>query len=114
MSSAQAATVYVRRMIEEEARGWGDNDNALSRLGARYGLPYWTLNNLRTGRAKTVEAGVFSRIRAAYLDVCERQVAKLQHQIAIEKATGSDDTFDDLAREAESLVARIKAKRAAR
>lgn len=114
MSSAEAATVYVRRMIESETRGWGDNDNAVSRLGARYGLPYWTLNNLRTGRAKTVEAGVFARIREAYIDLCERQVAKLQHEIAIEKALGNDEHLESLEVEASALAAKIKAKRAGR
>lgn len=111
MSSAQAAQLYVRGMIEVETRGWGDDDNALSRLGARYGLSKWTLNHLRTGRAKTVEAGVFARIRAAYLDLCERQVAKLQQQIAIEKAMGSDDHLEDLARQASDLAALVQAKK---
>lgn len=114
MSSAQTATGYVRRMIEYETRGWGDMDNALSRLEVRYALPRWTLNNLRTGRAKSVEAGVFARIRAAYLDLCERQVEKLQHEIAIEKVLNEDDTFEDFEREAAALAARIAAKKAAR
>ena len=86
MSSSDVAGDYVRRMIEHETRGWGDQHNALSRLEARYGLPFWSLRNLKSGRAKTVEAGLFSRIRAAYIDLCERQVTKLQHEITIEKA----------------------------
>ena len=114
MSSAAAATTYVRRMIENEAKGWGDNDNALSRLSVRYGLPYWTLNNIRTGRAKTVEAGFFARIRSAYLDACERQITRLQQELAIEKAVGANDDLEDLVAEAEALAARIQAKRAAR
>jgi hypothetical protein len=64
MSSAEMAAGYVMRMVEAETRGWGDQENALSRLEARYGLPFWTLNHIRTGRAKTVEAGLFARIRA--------------------------------------------------
>lgn len=114
MSSAEVATGYVRRMIEYETRGWGDMDNALDRLEVRYALPRWTLNNLRTGRAKSVEAGLFARIRAAYLDLCERQIEKLQHEIAIEKVLNEDDTFEDFEREAASLAARIAAKKAAR
>lgn len=115
MNSAQVATGYVRRMVEYETRGWGDQDNALDRLEVRYALPRWTLNNLRMGRAKSVEAGVFARIRAAYLDLCERQVAKLQHEIAIEKVLNEDDTFEDFEREAAALAARVAAaKKAAR
>lgn len=111
--SAAVASEYVRTMIHRESTGPGDSERAMQKIADKYGLSFWTLDHLRKRKAKTVEAGVFSRIRAAYLDVCERQVAKLQHQIAIERALGADDTFDDLAREAESLVARIKAKRAA-
>jgi hypothetical protein len=108
MCSADLATGYVRRMIEKETRGWGDQNNALHRLGNRYGLPFWSLHNIRIGRAKTVEAGLFDRIRAAYLDLCERQVRQLQHEIEIEKAKGGGDaSFEDLAREAEELAARV-------
>ncbi|TIW28712.1 MAG: hypothetical protein E5V63_04340 [Mesorhizobium sp.] len=114
MSSAEVATGYVRRMIEFETRGRGDLENVLSRLEVKYALPRWTVNNLRTGRAKSVEAGIFARIRAAYLDVCVRQVEKLQHEIAIEKVLNEDDTFEDLEREAAALAARIAAKKAAR
>lgn len=111
MSSAEVASGYVRRMVEKESRGWGDQAEALNRIEARYGLPFWSLNNLRTGRAKTVEAGLFSRIRGAYLDLCERQVAKLQHEIAIEKALNEDDTLEDLEREARRLAAQVEAAR---
>ena len=114
MSTTDVAGDYVRRMVEHETRGWGDQHNAISRLEARYGLPFWSLNNLKSGRAKTVEAGLFARIRAAYLDLCERQVAKLQHEISIEKALSEDDTLEDLEREARRLAAQIAAKKAAR
>ena len=63
--------------------------------------------------AKTVEAGLFARIRAAYLDLCERQVSKLQHEIALEKAMNEDDTLEDLEREASRLAARIAQKKEA-
>ena len=48
------------------------------------------------------------------LDLCERQVAKLQHEIAVEKALNEDDTLEDLEREARRLAARIAAKKASR
>lgn len=112
MSTVETASGYVRRMVEREARGWGDQSGALQRLEARYGLSFWTLEHLRTGRAKTVEASLFARIRAAYLDLCQRQVSKLQHEISIEKALNEDDSLQDLEREAEELAARIAAKKA--
>lgn len=111
---AEEASGFVRRMIARETRGWGDQGPAQQRLEARYGLSFWTLEHLRTGRAKSVEASLFARIRAAYLDICERQVASLQHEIAIEKAINGDDTLEDLEREAAELVARVAAKKQAR
>lgn len=112
MSTAEVATGYVRRMVEKETRGWGDQDSALSRLEQRYGLPFWTLQNIRNGRAKTVEAGIFARIRAAYLDLCERQVRALQHEISIEKALREDDDLASLEAEAAALARKIAARKA--
>lgn len=114
MELVDTAGGYIRRMVEREAKGWGDQTNAQQRLEARYGLPFWAMEHLRTGRAKTVEAGLFARIRGAYLDLCERQVAKLQHEIAIERTLSEDDTLEDLEREARRLAARIQEKKQAR
>ena len=110
--SVEAATEYVRTMVQRESRGPGDLDNAMIRIEAKYGLPFWTLWHLRRGKAKTVEASMLARIRAAYLDMCQRQASNLLHEIKIEAASG-DDLDSDIAAELEALVAKIKAKRAA-
>jgi hypothetical protein len=110
--SVEAATDYVRTMVQRESRGPGDLDNAMTRIEAKYGLPFWTLWHLRRGKAKTVEASMLARIRAAYLDMCQRQASNLLHEIKIEAAV-SDDLDSDIAAELEALVAKIKAKRAA-
>jgi hypothetical protein len=110
--SVEAATEYVRVMVQRESRGPGDLDNAMSRIEAKYGLPFWTLWHLRRGKAKTVEASLLARIRGAYLDMCQRQASNLLHEIKIEAATG-DDLDGDIAAELEALVAKIKAKREA-
>lgn len=110
----ETAGTYVRRLVERETKGWGDQSNAGRRLEARYGIPFNALEHLRTGRAKSVDAGLFSRIRAAYLDLCERQIEKLQHEIAIEKAIYNDDCLQDLEREAQALAARVQAKKNAK
>jgi alpha-tubulin suppressor-like RCC1 family protein len=112
MSAADMAAGYVRSMIEKETAGWGDTSNALHRISAKYQLPFHTLINLRTGRSKTVEHTIFNKIRGAYISVCLRQLEKLQHEIAIEKAKGSDDAFEDIASEAEMLAALVEKKRA--
>ena len=53
-----------------------------------------------------------ARLRGAYLDLCERQVSKLQHEIAIEKAT-TDADLADLETRARVLANEIAAKKAA-
>lgn len=110
--TVEAATDYARFLVESEAKGLNDVDGALDRLEQRYGIGRWTLEHLRKGRAKTCDVGIFARLRAAYLDLCQRQVTKLQHQIAVEKASG-DDTIADLEREAASLAAKIAERKAA-
>jgi hypothetical protein len=114
MSTAIEAQGYVRIMIEREARGWGDQTNALSRIERRYGLSFWSLNNLRTGRAKTVEAGLFQRIRSAYVDMCERQIAALEHEVAMERARDASAVDQDLAAEIERLAAKVRASKTKR
>ena len=109
MSSAQVASGYVRRMVENETRGWGDQDNALSRLEAKYGLPFWTLQNLRTGRAKTVEASLFNRIKAAFVDQCGRHAARLLHEAEMAKVGNPDVDLDDIENQIRALAAKLAA-----
>jgi hypothetical protein len=109
------AGVYVRKKTDKEATGWGDHAHALKRLSRRYGLSYWTLNNLRIGRAKTVEASIFNKVRSAYLDFCERQIAQLQHELELEKIGNPDADMEDLVSEATQLLAKVgAAKKAAK
>lgn len=109
--SVEAATDYVRTMVQRESRGPGDLDNAMQRLEARYGLPFWTLWHLRRGKAKTVEASLLARIRGAYLDMCQRQASNLLHEIELEAAAG-DDTDLDLATALRALAEKIEARKA--
>jgi hypothetical protein len=112
MTAETAAADYVRRMIATETCGWGDTSQALRRIATKHGISYHTLNNIRTGRIKTVGATIFQKIHGAYISTCLRQIEKLQHEIAVEKAKRADDTFDDLASEAEMLAALVEKKRA--
>ncbi|QNQ62496.1 hypothetical protein IB024_01695 [Brucella sp. 6810] len=108
MSSCDLAGRYVREMTDREAKGWGDHSNALKRLSRRYGLSYWTLNNLRIGRSKTVEASIFKRVQTAYFDYCERQIAQLQHELELEKAVVGDADMENLVGEASQLLAKVR------
>jgi hypothetical protein len=109
MSTADMATGYVRRMVENETRGWGDQDNALSRLEARYGLPYWSLQNLRMGRAKTVEASLYNRIKAAFVDHCGKQAARLLHEAQMAKVGNPDVDVADIENQIRALASKLEA-----
>ncbi len=111
MNTVQSASAIVRKLIEREIKGWGDQANAERRIAARYGFRVNSITHLRTGRAKSVDAGLYSRIRAAYLDICERQVRLLQQEIAVERAINNDDDLGSLETEAWALAARIQAKK---
>jgi hypothetical protein len=107
--SASVASIYVRKMVHHESRTAGDTEGALARLERKYGIGYWQLKHLKAGKAKTVEAGLFQRIRLAYLDLCERQIAALQHDLATERAIEPNDIIEDLDAETKILAAKIKA-----
>lgn len=109
--TVEAASDYASRLLEYEQRG-SDTESALFRLEQRYGLSPNQILHLRSRRAKSCDVSLFARLRAAYLDLCERQVSKLQHEIAITKAT-SDDTLGDLEAEARRLAQKIAERKAA-
>ena len=111
VSSTDLAIDYARKLITEEARGPGDVEEAMRRLETKTGLGYWTLWGLWNRRRKMVDLDLLGRLRGAYLATCEKHLNRLQHDLAIEQARCPDDTFEDLAREAEALAARIRKAR---
>jgi len=110
VTGAAAANDYLTRMVANEMRGPGDTKPALERLSRRYGLSFWTLEHIRKGRAKECDAGLFERIRAAYLDHCERKLRELEHELRMEKARG-DARDNDLLVETEALLAKLAARK---
>jgi len=111
MSSVDMASDYANRMVLREARGPGDTEDAMRRIEARTGIGFSTLWSLRYRKPKTIDVDIFQRIRAAYLSVCERQLATLKHELAVETARGDADAYSDLVAEAEALVEKLKAAR---
>jgi hypothetical protein len=109
MSSVELAQDYVRRMVENETRGWGDTQNALRRLEARYKLSYWSLDGFRTGRWKTVEASIFDRIQSAFADQCKRHAARLLHDAEIAMAGNPNDDVATIQDEIRALASRLEA-----
>jgi len=107
-----AAHDYASRLLDLEQRGSSDTEGALYRLEQRYGISPNQILHLKSRRAKICDVSLFARIRGAYLDTCQRLVAKLQHEIAIEKAT-TDADLADLETRARALAEEIAAKKAA-
>lgn len=117
--STAVASEYVRRMVAQEARGPGDTDGAMTRLEAKYGLSFWQLSHLRGGRAKTVDVGLYERIRAAFIDHCGRHAARLLHDAEMAQAVTPNDDVAIIESEIRALAARLaaaksKAQRAVR
>lgn len=115
--SAAAATELVRKMIHRESNGPGDAENAMRRIAERYGIGFWTQDHLRKRRAKTVDGSMLGRIRGAYIDMLERQMALLQAELDIERAyeeAMGHDTLADLELEISALAQKVAAARASR
>lgn len=106
--SPDLAAKFARKMVERESRGNGDQMNALDRVGRRCGMTARSLRRLLNGETRDPGIAVFGRIRAAYLDLCARQIAELQHEIEIEKARIGDASFEDLDREVEALAEKVR------
>ena len=113
---AMNGSIYADRMtaILNASRRRGEQDkNTLARVCRAYGLPYWTCENLRKGRAKTVPLDLLDRLGAVWLQICERELRRWEEELATERAKGFvDDDLDHLEREAANLRARLDARRA--
>jgi hypothetical protein len=114
--TVEAATDYARGVhgfLQASARTDDDLDAAYGAFERQYGVGRWTVEHLRKAKAKTCDVSVFAKLKGAYIALCERQVAKLQHQIAVEKASYDDDDLAVLEAEAAALAAKVRAKKAA-
>lgn len=114
MSSTDLAIDYARRMVEAEAKGPGDLENAMHRLETKTGIGYWTLWGLWNRRRKLIDTDLFLRLQGAYYAVCERQLARFRHELAVEQAQRPDDDLEDLERQAAALAEKIRRKKEGR
>lgn len=107
----EEAQSKAKALCEREWRFHGDYESAMHRVSAKYGIPFGTLWGLHYKKPKTVISGVLGAIRLAYQAECARQLAKLEHELSITKER-KNDADDDLVREIEALVARVKERQA--
>lgn len=87
------AKATVKKLVATESRGHGDQANAMNRLEARYGLPYWTLWSLLYRSPKDVSAAFLLRLQSAYSIQCEKQKALYEHEAKITKEIAGSRSF---------------------
>jgi hypothetical protein len=107
MFSPELARDYGRKMLEMESRGNGDQLNALERIGRVVGLKPRAVRRILNGETQPT-LSVFARMRSGYLDLCERQINRLQHEVATEKARFGDAAFAGLDDEIEALATKVR------
>jgi len=78
------AAEWSKRLTRMRARGPGDTENAMRAIERDYGVDYWLLWRLRYRRSVLKDIGIsaYMRLKAAHQAECERQMRKLQHDIA--------------------------------
>jgi len=87
-SFVEHASLLAEKMVVRESRGPGDTDNAMRRLGVRYGVPYQDLWKLRYRKPKEIAAHVYLAILEGYESQCETQERIYRRERETTKATG--------------------------
>jgi hypothetical protein len=78
------AALWSKDLTRMKARGPGDTENAMRQIEREYGIDYgflWSLR-YRRERLRIISVSVYETIRAAYRAECERQMRKLENEIA--------------------------------
>jgi len=85
------AVQWSKDLTRMKARGPGDTENAMRQIEREYGIDYgflWSLR-YRRERLRIISISVYEGIRAAYRAECERQMRKLENDLArTEKIVG--------------------------
>jgi hypothetical protein len=107
---ANAAVIEAKRLANEllklESRGAGDLENAMRRLGNRYGIPWRTFWTFRYRTPADVFVSVFEKLKAAHRAEVGRQIERLRHELQIAKLNGVH--VEDLQDQVSTLVAELE------
>lgn len=111
MSTASTETAgFIRQLVKTESAGWGDEAAALRRIARDCKASFWTLNNIRIGRAKTVNTDVRDRVRGYFIDQCRKQAARLLHEAEAAEQTGpGNDALAAVANQIRALAIELEA-----
>lgn len=102
---------WTNGLIRSNHRGPGDTvDAALHRAAVKHGLDPKILWRLRYRTPKDLLASVYLRIKSAYEAECERQEARLRHELEITKALPPTPARLALIRETEALLAEAESQ----
>lgn len=108
MSPADQAAHWADSLIRKYHRGPGDTlDAAMHRVSVKHGIEHQTLWRLRYRRPKDLLASIYLKIRTAYETECDRQEAKLRHELEITKALPRSPAGDRLIAQTEAFLASL-------
>ncbi len=109
-SAGDEARRLVNELLRLESRGAGDRENAMKRLGNRYGLPWRVFWTIKYRQPKDLLCGVMGKLREAHAAECQRQIKRLRHELTIAQESGVhvediQDQVSTLAAELETCMA---------
>lgn len=85
-ANVETAQDIARRLINAEARGPGDYENAMRRLEARRGIPFSLLHSLKYRQPKDILLSQWNLLLDVYEMECARQERRYQLQRETAKA----------------------------
>lgn len=106
----ERAAWWSKELARFRARGPGDTENAMRAIGRDYAIDYWLLWRLRyrAQQIKDIGVSVYARLEAAYRSECERQHARLAHELNITRAIVGPD--HKVVRAVEAVVGKANAE----
>ncbi|MHB2169939.1 hypothetical protein [Alsobacter sp. R-9] len=109
MSAEATVKGWAGRLIAREAhRSHSDKSIALRTVARRIGLAPGSLENVVRGRAKRLTIGITEAIRGAVVRELEHEIASLNHELQLARASGADPRSLQVA-EIEALLAKADA-----
>jgi hypothetical protein len=105
------ATVFARKMLEEESRGNGDQMNAYERVAKRCGVTARQLRRFLSGEIKKPAWDFVQGIRLGWVGLMEEKIKRMQHDLEIQKRKFGSDHFEDLDAQAQALAQEIRARK---
>src|SRR5258708_30978025 len=99
----ERASVWSKELTRFRARGPGDLENAMRAIERDYGIDFWLLWRLRyrANQIRDIGAAAYHRLEAAYRSECERQHAKLVHELEVTRKIAGAHNKTVVAAEAE-------------